>query len=138
MASYQEVNIANMNDEIVLTLKKQMHDIKMIYLFGSQATGNARADSDVDIAIMATRALDPVERWELSHQLAKTVGHDVDLIDLLQASTVLKMEIVRNGKLLYDAEAAAGEFEMTTLSMYQHLQKERADIIRSFNQDLKA
>ncbi|MFJ5453747.1 MULTISPECIES: type VII toxin-antitoxin system MntA family adenylyltransferase antitoxin [Pectobacterium] len=127
-----------MFDEIVLTLKKQMPDIKMIYLFGSQATGNARADSDVDIAIMATRALDPVERWELSHQLAKTVGHDVDLIDLLQASTVLKMEIVRNGKLLYDAEATAGEFEMTTLSMYQHLQKERADIIRSFNQDLKA
>ena len=111
-----------MFDEIVLTLKKQMPDIKIIYLFGSQATGNARADSDVDIAIMATKALDPVERWELSHQLAKTVGHDVDLIDLLQASTVLKMEIVRNGKLLYDAEATAGDFEMPTLSMYPHLQ----------------
>ncbi|ASY78777.1 type VII toxin-antitoxin system MntA family adenylyltransferase antitoxin [Pectobacterium polaris] len=127
-----------MFDKIVSTLKKQIPDIKIIYLFGSQATGNARADSDVDIAVMATRALDPVERWELSHQLAKTVDHDVDLIDLLQASTVLKMEIVRNGKLLYDAKAAAGEFEMTTLSMYQHLQRERADIIRSFNQDLKA
>ncbi|WP_375138714.1 type VII toxin-antitoxin system MntA family adenylyltransferase antitoxin [Pectobacterium polaris] len=66
-----------------------------MYLFGSQATGNARADSDVDIAILATRALNPVERWELSHQLAKTVDHDVDLIDLLQASTVLKMESVQ-------------------------------------------
>ncbi|MBA0167768.1 MULTISPECIES: type VII toxin-antitoxin system MntA family adenylyltransferase antitoxin [Pectobacterium] len=127
-----------MNDKIVLTLKKQMPDIKIIYLFGSQATSNARADSDIDIAIMATKVLDPIERWELANQLAKAVGRDVDLVDLLQASTVLKMEIVRNGKLLYDAEATAGEFEMTTLSMYQHLQQERADIIRSFHQDLKA
>ncbi|GKW23593.1 nucleotidyltransferase domain-containing protein [Pectobacterium polonicum] len=127
-----------MFDEIVSTLKKQIPDIRMVYLFGSQATGNARADSDIDIAIMATRTLAPVERWELSNQLAKAMGRDVDLVDLLQASTVLKMEIVRNGKLLYDAETAAGEFEMITLSMYQHLQKERADIIRSFHQDLKA
>ncbi|WP_323639651.1 type VII toxin-antitoxin system MntA family adenylyltransferase antitoxin [Pectobacterium polonicum] len=127
-----------MFDEIVSTLKKQIPDIRMVYLFGSQATGNARADSDIDIAIMATRTLAPIERWELSNQLTKTMGRDVDLVDLLQASTVLKMEIVRNGKLLYDAETAAGEFEMITLSMYQHLQKERADIIRSFHQDLKA
>ncbi|MEQ9744821.1 nucleotidyltransferase domain-containing protein [Pectobacterium actinidiae] len=37
-----------MFDKIVLTLKKQMPDIKIIYLFGSQATGNARADSDFE------------------------------------------------------------------------------------------
>ncbi|MCL2894663.1 type VII toxin-antitoxin system MntA family adenylyltransferase antitoxin [Brenneria tiliae] len=126
-----------MNDKIVSVLRKALPDIKIIYLFGSQASGQARADSDVDVAIMAEKRLEPVARWELSNQLAKTLHRDVDLVDLLQASTVLRIEIIRNGRLLYQQEDEAEKFEMTALSMYQHLQRERAHIITSFQQSLK-
>ncbi|WP_409306259.1 type VII toxin-antitoxin system MntA family adenylyltransferase antitoxin [Pectobacterium sp. B1J-3] len=127
-----------MNDKIVAVLKKQLPDIKIIYLFGSRATGHAHKNSDVDIAIMAGHKLDPLVRWDLANQLTTELGHDVDLIDLLQASTVLRMEIVRQGQLLYQIGTTSAQFEMTTLSMYQHLQRERADIIQRFHQDLKA
>lgn len=125
-----------MQNELVALIKEAIPTASLIYLFGSQATRHARVESDIDVAVQAEAPLDSLFRWQLANQLATTLGKDVDLIDLRQASTVLRMEIVRSGICLYQRGQEAALFEMTTLSMYQHLQQERAEILSDFKRSL--
>lgn len=125
-----------MQHELVTLIKEAIPTVSLIYLFGSYATQHERAESDIDIAVQADAPLDPLFRWQLANQLASTLGKEVDLIDLRQASTVLRMEIVRHGICLYQRGQEAAFFEMTALSMYQHLQQERAEILSDFKRSL--
>jgi predicted nucleotidyltransferase len=43
----------------------QVPELDAIYLFCSVATGEARPDSDIDLAVLADRKLDPEARWRL-------------------------------------------------------------------------
>ena len=125
-----------MPKELAATIKQHVQtlipEVKAIYLFGSQGSNTSRENSDVDIAILPPEPLAAIERWELSQQLATELNIDVDLIDLLTASTVLRMEIITTGQRLYSCNQSAETFEMTTLSMYQHLQDERAGLVADF------
>ncbi|MEA3396520.1 MAG: nucleotidyltransferase domain-containing protein, partial [Chloroflexota bacterium] len=54
----------------------------------------------------------------------------VDLINLRRVPTVLQKEVIAADRRIYHAdEYAADEFEMLTLSYYQKLNEERAEII---------
>ncbi|WP_368730405.1 nucleotidyltransferase domain-containing protein [Marinomonas aquimarina] len=41
-----------------------MPDVRLIYLFGSQADGSATPSSDIDVAVLLERKLDPVARFQ--------------------------------------------------------------------------
>lgn len=125
-----------MRDALIASIKEAIPTVSLIYLFGSHATGNAGPDSDIDVAVLAQAPLDPVHRWNLAGEIASTLHRDVDLVDLRQASTVLRMKIIRHGVCLYQRNQEAEHFNMTTLSMYQHLQQERATILAGFKQSL--
>ena len=57
-------------------------------------------------------------------------GRDVDLVDLRQASTVLRVQILRDARMLLDADAAErARFEATALSAYARLNEERKQIL---------
>ena len=127
-----------MDQLIVDTLKQYHPDVRLIYLFGSRANGYARAESDWDIAMLCPRPLDNIQRWQLAETLAQQLNHDVDLVDLATASTVLRMEIIQQGRILFDTPPCGDEFAMTTLSMYQHLQSERAEILAALHQRISS
>jgi hypothetical protein len=55
---------------------------------------------------------------------------DVDLIDLLSASTVMQNQVIHHSMCIYDAANYAALFEMQVMSMYQHLNDERAGILK--------
>ena len=75
-------------------------DLQLVILFGSQAGGKTRAESDVDLAIQGDGPLDLVAlATEVIRLLQRS---DVDLIDLRRAGPLLKMEVVRGGKLLFE------------------------------------
>jgi len=62
-----------------------------------------------------------IERiWQLSGQLADLAGCDVDLIDLSNASTVMRIQIVANGERLH-AKNKAAIFEDFVYSDYAAL-----------------
>ncbi len=104
--------------------------VQAIYLFGSQARGDARADSDVDVAVLLPKPVDAVERWHVQERLAAKLGADVDLVDLRSASTVMRTEVVQQGRLLHDGHRGERElFEALTLSAYARLQEERRGIL---------
>ena len=114
---------------------KRLSGLRLLYLFGSQASGDARPDSDWDIAFLADGDLDNVSRWHIAEELAAELGQDVDLVDLKEASTVLKMQIVQNGRLLYGDSLGADLFEASTMTQYGHLQESRADILKAYERN---
>ena len=86
----------------------ERYPVRLAYLFGSQATGRARADSDVDVAVLADERLSNDERFQLRLDLIGAVGQAlrtdaVDVVLLNDASPVLAYEVLRNGTLLYCA-----------------------------------
>lgn len=111
-------------------LTARLPDVVAIYLFGSRARGDASSESDFDVAVLPRQRLDTVERWELQERLASLLGTNVDLVDLLRASTVLRLQVQTDGRLLYEADRALREsFEATTLGAYARLNEERRGIL---------
>jgi predicted nucleotidyltransferase len=93
-----------------------------VWLFGSFADGTPRADSDVDVAILPDRRVEPVDLWMRAQRLAQVLKRDVDLVDLLQASTVLRFLVVTDGERLAARDPVRCDFfETTAMSMYQDL-----------------
>jgi predicted nucleotidyltransferase len=72
-----------------------------VVVFGSEATGKARADSDLDLAwLPLDRAIPLARELELQAELTHVAGREVDLVRVDHASTVCAMEIARDGRLL--------------------------------------
>ena len=117
-------------DTLRSLLLAQCENIKLMYLFGSHAQGQANSESDIDIAILGEKKFDPVVRWQLQSELAIALKNDVDLVDLLSASTVMQNQVIHHGICIYDAANYAALFEMQVMSMYQHLNDERAEILQ--------
>ncbi|PKG98899.1 nucleotidyltransferase domain-containing protein [Paraglaciecola sp. MB-3u-78] len=117
------------NDIRSLVLE-QSQSIKLIYLFGSHANNQSDSQSDIDIAILGANKFDPVARWQWQNELTIALKNDVDLVDLLSASTVMQNQVIHHGMCIYDAANYAALFEMQVMSMYQHLNDERADILK--------
>ncbi len=104
--------------------------ISAISVFGSRAGGDARPDSDLDLAVLPCEPLDPVALWDLAQEVAALVHCEVDLVDLWRASTVLQHQIVIHGQWVYlGDEGVCDLFEANTLTRYGHLNEERREIL---------
>lgn len=69
-------------------------------------------------------------RFELQERLAALLHADVDLVDLTRASSVLRVQVLEHGSVLYDGDPAARAlFEATALASYARLNEERAGIL---------
>ena len=117
-------------DAVVDTLRRRVPGCMAIYLFGSYATGASTPESDVDLAVLGAAPLGDVERWDLAQTLAVALGCDVDLVDLRRASTVMRVQVIDSGKLLFESDATQRqEFEAVALSDYARLNEERRGIL---------
>ncbi|MEW6229811.1 MAG: nucleotidyltransferase domain-containing protein [Bacillota bacterium] len=76
-----------------------------IYLFGSQATGETRPDSDIDLAVLLPKGeeLTALERLDMIDQLQEIAGCGVDLVVVNAARLPLQFEIIRTGRVLYES-----------------------------------
>lgn len=116
-------------------LRQRIPALAGVYLFGSHASGHARADSDVDLAVYAGPPLARALLTDVREQLANVLKQNVDLIDLSAAPTILQIQVIDEGKLIEapDADATAF-FEVRAIRDYQDLKARRAateaDIVR--------
>lgn len=122
-----------------MTLRQQLienicsHRPKVIaiYLFGTWGTEKERPDSDIDLAILDHHLLPKAKCWDLSQELAIMAKKDVDLLDLLSVSTVMRMQVISKGKKIYCSdEYQCASFEMWTYSAYARLNEERKEILK--------
>lgn len=98
--------------------------VRFAYLFGSHATGTARPDSDVDVAVSLDPGVEPDRRLDLalviSRELATASGlGKIDVIVLDDAPLPLKGRIASEGVMVYGIdEPARIEFESRTFREY--------------------
>jgi predicted nucleotidyltransferase len=122
-------------EHLVETLLEAVPSCQAIYRFGSWGTDAERSDSDIDIAVLPSFPLELIYRWELAQKIATFAGRDVDLIDLLRAPTVLRMQVIAHGERLYCADANALDlFEDMVFSSYARLNEERRDVLADIHQ----
>ncbi len=101
-----------MDDGVKQALEKHLaasNEVSLAYLFGSEARGDAREGSDVDIAVLLTRGR-PKKLMDLpvnlAHDLEAIAGRPVDLVVLQEASPDLIHRILRDGQVLYERDTA--------------------------------
>ena len=105
-------------------------DTEAIYRFGSRAVGAMHATSDVDLAILTNSPLDAKVRYDLQERVADRLHVQVDLLDLRVASTVMRVQVLEHGELLFERDGHRREiFEALALSAYARLNEERRAII---------
>lgn len=122
-------------EELVKNLRLMIPEALAIYRFGSWGTRDERPDSDIDLAVLASMPIDPVRRWETAQQLAGLVHRDVDLVDLKEASAVMRSQIVAHGERLYCTDdTVCAEFEDRVFVEYARLNEERQSILRDIAQ----
>jgi len=115
---------------VVDTLRQALGDGIAVYQFGSSVAGSTHRGSDLDVAVLAPRRLGATERFDLQEHVAASLGRDVDLVDLLSASTVMAMQVVSTGTVLFDGvPESRGDFEDRTFSSYARLNEERRGIL---------
>lgn len=115
---------------LITLLRAALPAVIAVYRFGSTAHGQARADRDVDLAVLAPERLRADTRWTLQERLADALHRPVDLVDLRQASTVMASQVVTTGQLLFDGDPSArGAFEDLVYTTYARLNEERRGIL---------
>lgn len=129
-------NKKDSTQRMVATICDAFPDTQAVYLFGTSGTDYEREESDVDIAVL----LPPVQAHHagslmlspLRETLETLCDKSVDLINLRRVPTTLQIEVIKAERLLYVGEMrAVREFEMLTLSAYQKLNEERAELIQA-------
>lgn len=89
-------------------------NIDLVLMFGSHASGRARPDSDLDIAVQCCpsvwRAMTPEQRaqWQIrvSEMLNGAIynGEGLDTVILNRAESTLLFEVARHGVILYQRD----------------------------------
>ena len=123
--------------EILITefLKTHIPELVAIYIFGSLADNSDTPESDIDIAFLTFQKISAVDKWKIQEELASKLNQDVDLIDLKDATTILRTEVVEKGKLIFSGDSyQVNHFEMITYSMYADLNESRQEILNDYKE----
>jgi predicted nucleotidyltransferase len=96
-------------DAVLLDVLVRFPALVLALVFGSVAQGRQRADSDLDIAVAANRALTATEKMDIIAALAERTGRPIDLIDLKMVAEPLLGQIVRHGRRLFGSDKAYGQ-----------------------------
>jgi uncharacterized protein len=110
-------------------------ELVAIYVFGSAATGKRRKTSDFDLAVMTNGPMSGSERVELETSLSNLLLEDVDLVLFGPATPLLKHQILKYGRLLYEAdpqervrqEVSARREYLDSLFLYRKFVRKTAD-----------
>ena len=119
---------------ILQRLKSQLPNVLGIYAFGSRIRGDARPDSDLDLAVLVAGYADPLQLFQLSAELADIAGCEVDLLDLRAASTVMQHQVITTGERWWASDSQAALYETAILSEKITLDNARAGLLADIKQ----
>ena len=117
------------NAKIVKSLEPLLNEkrgILLTFLFGSFVNKRVRPLSDVDIGILFRTVPDVYAINDLTEELSSLLQREVDLVVLNHASPVLKMQILKNGILIYASDRRHfHQFFVDTVNQYDDLKRIR-------------
>jgi len=102
-------------------------EIEAAYVFGSVAAGRARADSDLDVAVLVDETVRPSRMLTYRLQLMADLGaalrrRDVEVVVLNEAPPLLAHRVLSRGTLVFErSRAARVRFQVRTAARYLDL-----------------
>jgi predicted nucleotidyltransferase len=98
----------------------------LVFLFGSTVSGKATETSDIDVAVLFSKAPDVYAANELRDELAAFLKKETDVAVLNDASPILKMQVLKHGALVFKRTSASyNQFFVDTLNQYDDLKQIR-------------
>ena len=124
----------NRQSKIVKTLSDEIDGLELITLFGSAAgIAYQEKESDIDIAFLASKAINNIQRWGIQEKLASLLNSDVDLVDLSNSNDVLRFEVIAKGRSLFIKPSSKMERFLDGVYInYIQLNEDRAEIIEKY------
>lgn len=141
--------MTGMDEEFVARLRAAAAEafagtpVKFAYLFGSRARGNARPDSDVDIAIYVNDSVDPDRRFDMALRLPSAIEpvtpRQVDMVVLNDMPLALRGRVAVGGVLIYSADDSARlGYESLTFREFCDYSIFVAPLVRKYFKDVAA
>lgn len=108
------------------TFFNKRNDVALAFLFGSFVSGAMTDRSDIDVGILFHKLPDFYEITNIKEALTFLLKRDVDVVALNDASPILKMQVLKKGAIVYQADknCFAG-FYGSTVSQYDDLKQIR-------------
>ena len=91
-------------EQRIIQALQPFEGVRLIVVFGSVASGQQRPGSDLDVGILAARALSSKQKMAMNNALALAFNRPIDLIDLRTAGQPLLSEIIASGRPIHDAD----------------------------------
>ena len=89
--------------------------IRALYLFGSRATGGARPDSDVDLAVLFAEPVGLGDLVALENRFEERLDARVDLINIGTSDPFLALAAIRGERLYCTDPVRCDEFDLYVL-----------------------
>jgi len=110
-------------------LQRLIPGLAAVYVFGSVARGDTRADSDLDLAIVVDGVLSHSEREAARLAVEDVLNTDVDLVDLAAVSPILGRQVLMEGRRIVAFNAFVADMvEIRVMRDYEDLKYRRAGI----------
>ena len=101
-------------------------DVLLAFLFGSFVGKQVHPSSDVDIGILFKTVPDIEAINDMTEHLSSILHREVDLAVLNHASPILKMQILKHGRLVYASDGRHfHQFFTDTVNQYDDLKQAR-------------
>ena len=101
------------------------NQVLLAHLFGSEARGTSHKESDIDIAVLFDKNVNPKDYLKLEGRLIDFFSEiypkkEINIVNLNIASPLLKQAAILEGKLLYQRRDLDGIFfQIKTLQEYE-------------------
>lgn len=110
---------AEIRDAVAVAARN--HGIALVLLFGSLAAGNARQDSDADIAVRFRDRKPTLRRLlDVQGELSRIFpGREIDVASLERADPLFMKKIAERFLVLYEEPGEADAFQRLAFKRYQ-------------------
>ncbi len=95
------------NEKLKSGVEKLAHKygLRLVLLFGSQATGQTHKESDIDVAYLPEKSLDFNQECYLNYEFTNIFRQDrVDTVDIKKASPLLMYAVFDHPQILFQAD----------------------------------
>ncbi len=94
----------------------------LVFIFGSIVSGHMTEQSDIDIAVLFSHKPQLNEILSTKDEVCTAIGREIDLVVLNDSSPVIRMQVLKNGKLIKnESNAMYNAFYVKTLKEYDDL-----------------